>query len=344
MPPKPISFRIAAVVALMAGLVVLGFLWQRHSEQVAAVVRVSVPEIPDLSAWPSDYAARVRVATAAARSMEQTLQALGELACLYHANGSYREARQLEQGLHTLRPRDPQWVYLLADAYQNLGDAEEQSACLEQMLRLVPSYPVTRLKLAELLFKQGKIDEAYTHYEWRLTFVPGDPYAQLGMARIALQRGNRAEAVRLLESLVRQSPEFSTAHNLLAGIYERMGARDKAEQQRQLGSSTGRFVEANDPRLYKVYAWSFNPMIVDAYGQTAAQPRQWDGILSFYKSALSHFPDELSTYEALGGLYARLGRNGDAREVLRRGLDVAKKKGDTQAVSRLEQAIAGKAP
>jgi HemY protein len=365
--------RLVASVMLLAGLVVAVFFWHRHNRQVAAVVRESVPAIPDLSAWPSDYAARVRVATDAASLLQQPIQALGELACLYHANGCYREAQQVEQGLHTLRPKDPQWTYFLADTCQNLGDPEGQRGFLEKTLQLVPYYPVTRLKLAELLFKQGLLDEARAHYEWRLTFVPGDPYALLGLARMALQQGHPAEAVRHLESIIRQSPDFPTAHNLLAGVYDRMGDTARAEQQRRLGSSTGRFVEANDPRLYRVYAWCFNSSLVEVYAQIKAQPRQWQSSLPFYQKAVRLAPDSVSAYEALAGIYAHLdrpddacatlvaglaaapdapalylalshvmvtaGRKTDARRTLEHGLTAARKNGDAQAADRFQQAL-----
>lgn len=365
--------RLVASAVLLAGLCATGYSWNRHNRQVAAVIRESVPVIPDLSVWPSDYAARVRLATAAALDLQQPLQALGELACLYHANGCYREAQQVELGLHTLRPKDAQWTYFLADTYQNLGDPEQQRAFLEQMLQLVPYYPVTRLKLAELLFKQGLLDEARTHYEWRLTFVPGDPYALLGLARMTLQQGNPAEAVRQLELIIRQSPDFPTAHNLLAEIYARMGDAARAEQQRKLGSSTGRFVEANDPRLYRVYAWCFNSSLVEVYGQTGSQLRQWEITLPFYRKAARLAPNNVAAYEALAGLYAHLdrpddacatleaglnaapdtpelylalsrimvtaNRKTDARRTLERGLTAARKHGNPQAVERFEQAI-----
>ena len=370
--------RLIASVVLLTGLAAAGYFWHRHNKQVAAVIRGSVPEIPDLSTWPADYAARVRVMTAAALRLNEPLEALGELACLYHANGCYREAQRVELGLYALRPRDPQWTYFLADTCQNLGDPDGQRSLLEEMLRLVPYYPVTRLKLAELLFKQGLIDEAYVHYDWRLAFVPGDPYALLGLARIALQRNDRAEALRLLESIVRKSPDFSAAHNLLASVYDRMGEAARAEQERQLGSSTGRFVEANDPRLYQVYAWSFNSSIVDLYGQTKAQPRQWEVSLPYYQKAVRLAVHDASAYEALAGLYTRLGRaddaraaleagliaapdapalysalsqllvtagrTSDARKTLERGLAIARKIGDSQAADRFRQALGQHAP
>jgi len=365
--------RLPAFAVLLCGAAAAGYFWHRHHEQIASVIRESVPAIPALSTWPADYAARVQVATAAAIAIEQPIEALGELACLYHANGCYREAQQVELGLHALRPKDPQWTYLLADTCQNLGDPDGQRTFLEQMLQLVPSYPVTRLKLAELLFKQGLIDDAYTHYEWRLTLAPGDPYALLGLARIALERGNRADGVRQLESLVRKCPDFSAAHNLLAGIYDRVGDKARAEEQRQLGSSTGRFVEANDPRLYRVYAWSFNSSIVEVYGQTGAQPRQWETALPFYQKAARLTPGDAFAHEALAGVYVHLGRTDDARsaleaglvavpdatalysalsqvlitagrkaearKTLERGLAVARRIGDPQAADRLGQAL-----
>ena len=372
------AWLIAAV--LLAGLAGTGW-WGVHrwrERQQAPVVRAAIPPLPDLSAWPEAYAARVRAATAAAARLEQPRAALGELACLYHANGCYREAQQVERGLLALEPKNARWAYCLADCCQNLGDMEGTRRYLEATLRLAPYYPVTRLKLAELFLKRGQPDEAGRQYQWRLTLVPNDPYALLGLARIALTAGNRAEALRDLETITRTSPSFSPAHNLLYEIYTEMGDPARAAQHRQLGSSAGRFIEANDPLLYRVYAWSFDAYRLEVQGGGRLQARELAASLPFYEKAVRLAPADAAARQALAGIYDQLDRPADARaaleagvaanpgdadlyrdlgQLLRRqqraaeahqafqhGLELARRANDAEAIARFEGLLAAPAP
>lgn len=326
-PPAKVATGIPLVALVVVGAVIAigaAFVWhQRRVRFVTTVVRAAVPPIPDLTTWPWEFAARVRGATAAARRLEQPVEALTELASLYHANALYREAQQVERGLHALEPKNAQWTYYLADACQNLGDMDGTKSYLEDTFRLAPHYPVTRLKLADLCLKLGLTDEAVRQYEWRLTLVPNDPYALLGLARIADQRGNRAEAVRLYQTIVRTSPAFPSAHSLLAELYAQNGDQAQAEQERRLGSAAGRFIEANDPFLYRVYAWSFDSYRLDAQGGGRRQVRQLEASLPFYQKAARLAPRDSLACDALGNVYLQLNRLDDARAALEAGLAAA---------------------
>ena len=90
---------------LLAAVVGVGLWLRMRSPSVdPEQVRAATPAIPDLAGWPREFVAKVRAATAAAERREQPLRALAELAFLYHANGFFREAEQVERGLHALDP------------------------------------------------------------------------------------------------------------------------------------------------------------------------------------------------------------------------------------------------
>jgi Tfp pilus assembly protein PilF len=59
---------------------------------------------------------------------------------------------------------------------------------------------------------------------------------------------------------------------------------------------------------------------------------------------LRRAPDYLAAYLQLGLLLQTLGRNGDARETLRSGQEVARGKGDTHTFSELTSALETLAP
>lgn len=316
------KFHLILLVALGVCLAIgAGYGWHRwRDRQLTAIVSAAVPPIPELAAWPREYASRVRGATAAAHRMEQPIAALSELAFLYHANGCYREAEQAERGLQALELKNAQWTYLLADACEKLGDMDGQRAYLERTLQLAPHYPTTRIRLADLLLKLGLPEEARAHYEWRLTLVPNDPHGRLGLARIALQRGDKNGALKYLEAIVRDHPDFPAGHNLLSEIYANMGDAARADEQRRLSGATGEWREADDPWLYKMYAWSFDPYRLDKSGEADLQARRLETTLPFYERAVHLAPDDGQAYDALGSVYLQLNRLDAAVTTLKAGL------------------------
>jgi HemY protein len=310
-------------LAVAAGLAVVGGLaWQRWRDQkIAAVIRVAVPALPDLARWPDEYAARLRLATAAARRREQPVEALRELARMYHSNNLYREAKQAEQGLAILEPNNPLWSCYLADACQNLGDQDGTRVYLEKTVRLAPDYPPPRLKLGDLYFKQGDPDAARAQYAARLRLVPADPYARMGLARIAEQAGDLRAARRTLEAIVRDNPDFYSAHNLLAEVYDQQGDAAAAAKERE--NVEGRFYEAEDPWLSQVYAWSFDPFRLAVPGIDQKQHDQRSAALPFYERAVRLSPGDGLAYDALAQIYRSLHRLTDARAALEMGLAAA---------------------
>ena len=310
---------LVALGACLAGIVGYAGHLRRERER-RAIVAAAVPPIPDLATWPREYASRVRAATAAARRHEQPIAALGELAGLYHANDRYREAEQVERGLHALEPGNARWTYFLADTCAKLGDTDGQRAFLEQTLALAPYYANTRIKLAELLLKLGLLDEARAQYEWRLTLAPSDPHGRLGLARIALQRGDRIGARKILEAITRDHPDFPSAHNLLAEVYANLGEAARADEQRRLSGGTGEWREAGDPWLAGIYAWSFDPYRLEILGGGQQQARQLQASLRFCEEAVRLAPGDGLAGDALGNVYLQLNQLDQAGAALTAGL------------------------
>lgn len=314
--------RFAVVGALAALVAAAGwFGWREwRGRKLAAVVRASVPTIPDLTAWPPAYAVLLREATAAARQGLQPVTALGEIARLYHANGCYRQAERAERGLHTIDPDNVKWTYLLADTCDMRGDASTERQYLVAALQAAPYYAPIRLRIANLLFNQGDDTDAAIHYQWLLTMVPGDPAAHLGLARIALQNGNRRRAIAELNAITRDHPTYAAAHNLLADIYATAGDKARAAEQRRLSGSSGEFLGTDDPWLTRVYAWSFDPDRQAFEGSPETRVQLMAAALPFYRCAASAAPHSGLALAAVGSLYLQIGRLTEARTALEAGL------------------------
>ena len=190
-------------------------------------------------------------------------------------------------------------------------------------LKLAPYYPTTRIKLADLLLKLGLPDEARAQYEWRLMAVPNDAHGRLGLARLALQRGDRAAALKQLEAIAQDHPDFASAHNLLSEIYSEMGDTARADEQRRLSGSTGEWREADDPWFATLFASSFDSFRLEMRGGNSQQTPQLKATLPFYEKAVRLAPADGSAYDALGNVYVQLNRLDEAAAALEAGLTAA---------------------
>lgn len=71
---------------------------------------------------------------------------------------------------------------------------------------LAPDDPAARLAAAEVLIKEHQAAEALPHFQWLLDRRPDDPQVAVGLARCHKELGAEAEAVRVLDDLLRRHP------------------------------------------------------------------------------------------------------------------------------------------
>ena len=78
-----------------------------------------------------------------------------------------------------LAPESAEALVNLAEARHNLGDLADQTACLEQAVRLKPDWPLAHWNLSLALLLQGDYQRGWEHFEWRERAgrVTLDPYA-----------------------------------------------------------------------------------------------------------------------------------------------------------------------
>jgi tetratricopeptide (TPR) repeat protein len=292
---------VAGVVAAVLGA---GMLWRRHAELERLHARL--PAMPDVSAQPAALGAAVREAERKALSPRQTLEGVGELGRLYHANGYNREAEACWQILRTEQPQEARWCYYLADLSRTASDDAGMASFLEQTVKLAPDYAPAWLIIAEWEFKTGQLDAAERNYRRRLALLPGDPYASIGLARVALQRDRRDEGRRLIERLVREVPDFAQAHNLYAEMLAEQGDTDGADMQRYLGRVAGRFREADDAWLEQLRAWCYDPSRLALWASIDDMTNHGDHGVALLERAIGIAPDDPRGYDELGKVYLHL--------------------------------------
>ena len=276
-----------------------------------------LPPLPDLTSRPAELRERLNTANSTAATTHSP-DAVAELGILYHINGFSAAAEQCWNTLRAAQPREPKWVYYLADLRRTAGDYDADEALLQDTVRLAPDYAPAWLQLGNLQLKSGRYDLAEQSYQKRLSLLAGDPYARLGLVRIALQQEHRDAGRHQLEELVRDHPKFQPALNLYAEMLSAAGEEKAATEQRFRASAVNRFREADDPWIEAMYPYLYDPQRLAILGTIDSQTKHGDQGRGFLERALRLAPDNRDCAKALSNLYLTLGEVERAKEMLDR--------------------------
>ena len=279
----------------------------------------NLPALPALAAQRSELGSRLAAAQAKAASRSDRPAGLAELGRLYHANGFNREAAACWEMLSRQSPTEARWFYYRADLCRSAADADGQRAMLAQTVQVDSSYAPAWLGLAELEFKNGRLEPAEQAYRRRIALVPGDPYGRLGLARLLLQSGRRAEGRGLIEAIVREVPDFPSAHNVFAEILAQEGDSQGAANQRWFGTVAGRFRAADDPWLEELHVDCYDPSQLLVWGAVDLQTKHGDRGKELFDRAIQLEPGNPRGYESVGNYYLETGNPGRARDAFERG-------------------------
>jgi HemY protein len=289
-------------------------LWQQQA--LSRQVEAALPARPDIAAHPPILRERLEKAETKARSAGSALDGVEELGRLYHANGFTAEAEACWRLLHDRQPRQPRWCYYLADLRRAESDDAGMAELLRKTLELAPDYSAAHLHLANLQLKTGDFDGAERDYRLRLALEPRDPYARLGLARLALQRKRTDEARTLLEELLKDAPNFSSAHNLLAEILAAAGDVDRTTRHRWLGVETFRYAEPADPWVDELQAWCYDYDRLCVLGSIESMRENREGARALYERAIGLYPEALDAYLLLSVLHFKQEQPLQARDLL----------------------------
>lgn len=175
-----------------------------------------------------------------------------ELGFLYYQSGKHDNALKHFEKAVRLEPDNPKFQKNLADFYYTaLSRTEDALEIFEKLLVKNPTDGEILLITANLLVSLNRFDEAQSYYQslldlepWRLDIQElvdklkhrgdgdGSPEleAQYQRAQAQVQTGNNAEAIRILEALLKENPDYTLAHNDLGVLYYRDGDMQKALQ------------------------------------------------------------------------------------------------------------------
>ncbi len=295
---KSRTLLLGSLAILLLGGGAGGYYWQRAAHR-AEVFAAAVPPLPDIANWPEPF--RRRIENAERRLATVPLEALAELARLYHANGFFAEAAQCYTGLGQLQPDDARWPHLHATILSGYGDNAPALRLWQRAVQLAPDYVPARLRLGDVQLKLSERAAAAATYRAILADHPQEPYAQLGVARCEFEAGNWERALRLLEPLVAQT-NYNLGYDLIVTVYEQLGRTAEATAIRSRVRESGAYRDPADPwvdaladECYDVYRLSL---------ASGAAQRNNDFPLAYRRieQALALAPEQATLHFQLGNL------------------------------------------
>ncbi len=150
------------------------------------------------------------------------------LARLYLAEGKKTQAEALLQQAKRDLADNPAGYRLLADFYFVTGDVEKALSEYSALSQQHPKDLSVRKNYIQLLIQTHRFDEARKLTADILKAHKDDADALVFQSEMQISDGNVSEAIKTLESVIKNDPNNSEAHYVLGTAFEKSGSLDRA--------------------------------------------------------------------------------------------------------------------
>jgi tetratricopeptide (TPR) repeat protein len=278
------------------------------------------PEPPSLTATEVDPMVMKAVQTARSAVLQspRSAQAWGRLGMVLKAHQFNPEANACFVQAEQLDPQEPRWAY-----HQGIELAERDPDTavtkLQQAVQLFGhNAEAPRLRLGELLFRQGRLDEAGEQFRLLLGENPDHPRAHLDLARLALERGDLQASLDHLRHAWSDKRTQKTACIVAAEVYQRLGNTAAAEQQRQRAAQLPDDPAWFDPSIDEIAHLRTGKQVRLAHADwLLSQGREGDAI-TLLQRTVRDYPDADWAWLLLGRAYLARKELPAAEEALRK--------------------------
>lgn len=145
-----------------------------------------------------------------------------------------------------LNPNLPE-AYSFRGRLAYLGaDLDGAEAAFRKALVLDPTAFDPLLWLGTLLREESKLPEARSRLEQANHLRPKEIRVRYQFALLCSDEGDDKQAAALLESLIRDAPEYTEAHRSLSTIYFRLGRAAEGRQQRKIAEEMDAAIQARE--------------------------------------------------------------------------------------------------
>jgi tetratricopeptide (TPR) repeat protein len=133
-----------------------------------------------------------------------------------------------------INPKIPLANYLYGRALLTLGHRDEAMKHFREELAIDPNEFGPNLYLGVLLNQAEEYKEAAPYLARALQVRPGDPAVRFQLALVQIGAGNLEKARKMLEGILKDSPDFLDAHVSLAQVYYRLRMKKEGDHERMI--------------------------------------------------------------------------------------------------------------
>ena len=217
-------------------------------------------------------------------------------------NDDYRSDVALWRETIAQRPANPLAHYMLAGAWERVGEPARAAASYEEALRLKPDFSVGHEHFGELLLRLSRRAEAIAHFEAALRLQPEFADAHMNLGNALLAEGRVDAALGHLAAAARLAPGVAEVRynhgNGLAAAGRRAEAIVELEAALQLVPGAPAVHTAAHAQLATALALSGRPAEA----------------LAHFEAVLRARPDDAEAHHNLGSALFDLGRFAEAAE------------------------------
>lgn len=244
------------------------------------------------------------------------------LAAGYLASGRLQEAQALLAEILRQEPRSVPAMLMMGQVMTSLQRDEEALPHLRSAVEAASGSSAAHLALAKALMSLGFEREAAGHFEWVRRQRPYDPDVLLGLAVYRANAGERAEAVHLLDELLRHHP------NHTGGLTERgrLALFDSQPEEAEELAKRALAVAPTDAMAWQVMANALHAQRNEVDAARALDNHcGFDGAaaqLRYLAGELDERPDDADLLAKVGAAYLRLNMASQAEQALTRALSL----------------------
>jgi tetratricopeptide (TPR) repeat protein len=315
-------------VLLGAALLAAGFgiwMWRRVPVTGPPSSRDRTLEPPSLMATDIDPAV-MKVVQAARSTIHQSphsAEAWGRLGMIFKAHAFPSEANACFVQAEQLDSREPRWPYHQAIELAE-RDPEMAIARLQHAIELVGSNAeAPRLRLGELLLRQGRLDEAEEQFRRLLAQHPNHAHAHLDLARLALERDDLPASLAHLSHSMADKRTQKPSCVLAAEVHQRLGNLAAAEQQRRQAALLPEAPPWPDPFIEEVVRLRTGKQVGLARADRLLSQNRLSEAIVLLQGLVHDYPDSDWAWLLLGRAFLGRKELPAAEEALRKAAQLA---------------------
>ena len=214
-----------------------------------------------------------------------------------------------------------------AEAYNNRGfiflksdRLPEAIAQFEQALRYKQNFAEAHNNMGNALLKMGRPQDAIEHFNQALRLKPTYAEAQNNLGEVLALSDRPQEAIKSYEQALALKPDFPEAQHNLGRILLQTGHPQEAIKYFE-----------QSLKLKPDYFFTHNNL-----GTALLRTGRLEEAIEHYKQALRIKPDYIDAYANLASACAKANRPAEAVDFARKGLELARSKGQTATAKQFE--------